>query len=47
MIYYFKYRELSDIFTVNDQISDNSIQINYITFTFTLQIQLQLLYMNI
>ena len=32
--YYFKYREFSGIFTVNDHISDNSIQIN-IKFTFT------------
>ena len=34
--YYFKYREFSGIFTINDQMinSDNSIQIN-IKFTFT------------
>ena len=32
--YYFKYREFSGIFTVNDHISDNSIQIN-IKLTFT------------
>ena len=29
-----KYREFSGIFTINDHISDNSIQIN-IKFTFT------------
>ena len=34
IIYYFKYREFSGIFTINDHISDNSIQIN-IKFTFT------------
>ena len=34
IIYYFKYREFSGIFTINDHISDNSIQIN-IRFTFT------------
>ena len=33
-IHYFKYREFSGIFTINDHISDNSIQIN-IKFTFT------------
>ena len=33
-IYYFKYREFSGIFTINDNISHNSIQIN-IKFTFT------------
>ena len=33
-IYYFKYREFYDIFTINNQIFDNSIQIN-IKFTFT------------
>ena len=32
--YYFKYREFSGIFTINDHISDNSIQIN-IRFTST------------
>ena len=32
--YYFEYREFSGIFTINDHISDNSIQIN-IKFTFT------------
>ena len=34
VIYYFKYREFSGIFTINDHISDNSIQIK-IKFTFT------------
>ena len=34
IIYYFKYWELWGIFTKNDHISDNSIQIN-IEFTFT------------
>ena len=34
IIYYFKYREFSGIFTINDHISDNSVQIN-IKFTFT------------
>ena len=34
IIYYFKYQEFSGIFTINDHISDNSIQIN-IKFTFT------------
>ena len=33
-MYYFKYRELQSIFTINDHISDNSIQVN-IKFTFT------------
>ena len=33
-IHYFKYREFSGIFTINDHISDNSVQIN-IKFTFT------------
>ena len=28
MKYYFKYGEFSGIFTINDNISDNSIQIN-------------------
>ena len=28
MSYYFKYREFLGIFTINDNISDNSIQIN-------------------
>ena len=32
--YYFKYREFSGIFTINDHVSANSIQIN-IKFTFT------------
>ena len=35
IIYYFKYREFSGIFTINDHISDNSIQIN-IKFTLSL-----------
>ena len=47
IIYDSKYREFSGIFTTKDHISDNSIKISYITFTFTLQIQLHLLYMNI
>ena len=34
IIYYFKYRELSGIFTINYHISDNSIQINT-KFVFT------------
>ena len=34
-IYCFKYREFLGIFTINDHISDNSIQFN-IKFTFTL-----------
>ena len=34
IIYYFKYREFSGIFAINDHISDNSIQIK-IKFTFT------------
>ena len=34
IIYYFKYWGFSGIFTINDHISDNSIQIN-IRFTFT------------
>ena len=34
IIYYFKYREFSGIFTIIDHISDNSIQIN-IRFTST------------
>ena len=34
MKYYFKYGEFSGIFTINDNISDNSIQIN-IRFPFT------------
>ena len=34
IIYYFKYRELSGIFTINYHISDNSIQINT-KFAFT------------
>ena len=34
IIYYFKYREFSGIFTINDHIFDNSVQIN-IKFTFT------------
>ena len=34
IIYYSKYRESSGIFTVNDHVSDNSIQIN-IKLTFT------------
>ena len=32
--YYSKYREFSGIFTINDHISDNSVQIN-IKFIFT------------
>ena len=34
MKYYFRYGEFSGIFTINDNISDNSIQIN-IRFPFT------------
>ena len=34
IIYYFKYRELSGVFTINYHISDNSIQINT-KFAFT------------
>ena len=34
IIYYSKYREFSGIFTINDHISDNSVQIN-IKFIFT------------
>ena len=40
--YYFNYRELWGIFTKNDHISDNSIQIN-IKYTFTACISCMLL----
>ena len=36
-IYYFKYREFSDIFTINNHIFDKSIQTN-IKLTFTIYI---------
>ena len=47
MKYYFKYGEFSGIFTINDNISANSIQIN-IRFPFTVyEYKIIKLYMNI